>query len=73
MGRVDAIYQNGVFKPLGEVGLEDNQRVFLIVEPLSKKNVIRWLEQVRRLQKEIIEVQGVLPDSTPDIAADRLR
>jgi predicted DNA-binding antitoxin AbrB/MazE fold protein len=73
VGRINAVYQNGVFKPLCKVSLEDNQQVCLIVEPLSKKNMIHWLEQVRQLQQEIIEAHGVLPDSTPDIAADRLR
>ena len=30
---VEAIYQDGVFKPLGEVSLPENQRVTVVIAP----------------------------------------
>ena len=73
MIKVDAIYQGGIFKPLGEVGLRENQGVRLHIEPLEGNDVRAWLEEVQRLQQRIIDERGYFPDSTPDIAADRAR
>lgn len=73
MSQVDAIYQNGVFKPLGEVNVAENQRVHLTIEPLPAQNVAEWLEGVRQLQERIVAERGYFPDSTQDIAADRAR
>ena len=73
MSEVEAIYRAGVFKPLGAVSLPDNQRVRLLIRPLSQGDVSAWLEQVRRLQCQIIVAGGLFPDSTVDIAADRVR
>jgi predicted DNA-binding antitoxin AbrB/MazE fold protein len=73
MTQIEAIYQRGVFKPLGDVGLAENQRVRLNIQPLMPEQVDNWLKDVRRLQKEIIEKRGYFPDSTSDIAADRTR
>jgi len=36
MAPIDAIYQNGVFKPLQDVGLSENQRVRLSVQPVER-------------------------------------
>ena len=71
MTQVDAIYQNGVFKPLQDVGLPDNQRVRLSVQPVETSDVRAWL--VQELQQRIIAERGYFPDSTPDIAEDRRR
>ncbi len=73
MTQVDAIYQNGVFKPLQDVGLPDNQRVRLRVQPVETGDVRAWLARVRERQQRIIAERGYFPDSTPDIAADRRR
>lgn len=70
---VEAVYENGVFRPLGPVNLRDNQSVRLSIHATNQDEVRDWLERVRILQKRIIEQRGVLPDSTPDIAADRVR
>ncbi len=50
MTQVDAIYQNGVFKPLQEVGLADNQRVRLSIQPLAA-DMRAWLAEVQEMQK----------------------
>ena len=73
MTRVDAIYQNGVFRPLEDVGLVENQRVRLSVEPLEAGDVQAWLARVQQRQQRMIAERGYFPDSTPDIAGDRRR
>ena len=73
MTRVDAIYQDGVFRPLGPVGLEENQRVALCVEPIPKEDALAWAERVSRTREAAATHCGILPDSTLDIAADRMR
>jgi predicted DNA-binding antitoxin AbrB/MazE fold protein len=35
MNQIEAIYQNGVFKPLGAVGLPENERVRLRIESVA--------------------------------------
>ncbi len=73
MNQIDAIFQNGVFKPLGPVELKENEHVRLSVEPVARPDLLAWLERVRKHQQEFIAKHGYLPDSTPDIAEDRLR
>jgi predicted DNA-binding antitoxin AbrB/MazE fold protein len=73
MSIIDAVYQDGVFKPLGDVTLRENQRVRLRVEPVVAGTVGAWLDDLRRLQQDILDRHGLLPDSTPDISADRMR
>jgi len=73
MADIEAIYQNGVFQPLGPVGLHENQRVRLSVRPVEGGDPRGWLEEVQRLQRRIVAERGFFPDSSLDIAADRLR
>ncbi len=73
MSQVEAIYQNGVFKPLRDVALPENQRVRLHVEPVDGRDMLAWLADVQQHQQRIIAERGYLPDSAPDIAADRMR
>jgi predicted DNA-binding antitoxin AbrB/MazE fold protein len=73
MSRIEAIYQGGVFKPFGAVQLAENQRVTLTVQPVEREDVRTWLTRVQDLHSEFIANHGYLPDSTPDIAEDRMR
>ena len=73
MSTVEAIYAGGVFKPLGEVSVPENQRVRLTIEPATAAHAGNWFDEVRRFQQQIISQHGVLPDSTLEIAADRRR
>jgi predicted DNA-binding antitoxin AbrB/MazE fold protein len=73
MSRIEAIYHDGVFKPLGDVGLRENQRVHLDFEPIDETDGAAWLEEVRQLHQQLVGQHGYFPDSTPDIAADRTR
>jgi predicted DNA-binding antitoxin AbrB/MazE fold protein len=70
---VEAVYQDGVFKPTASVALPDNQRVRLRVESLGRPDVEDLLEQIRTFHERWIAERGPLPDSTPDIAEDRRR
>lgn len=75
MSVIDAVYQDGVFKPMGTVGLRENQRVRLQVEPLDRMATQGWIDEVRQLQDTIVKRRGgkPLPDSSAEIADDRMR
>jgi predicted DNA-binding antitoxin AbrB/MazE fold protein len=73
MTEVEAVYQNGVFKPLKDVGLAENQRVRLRIQPLEAGDAQAWLARVQQRQQQIIAERGTFPDSTTDIAEDRRR
>lgn len=73
MTQIEAIYQNGVFKPLEGVRLPENQRVRLSVQPLEARDAKAWLAGVQQRQQQIIAERGYFPDSTTDIAEDRKR
>jgi predicted DNA-binding antitoxin AbrB/MazE fold protein len=73
MYRTEAIYQNGVFKPLAPVAMSENQRVSLEIELVATQNAAAWLEETDRLRNRLAAEHGVFPDSTLDIAADRAR
>jgi predicted DNA-binding antitoxin AbrB/MazE fold protein len=76
MTTVEAVYQNGVFKPVGPVALTENQRVQLRVEPIEPvrpEEFQEWLAALKRRHEEWLTTRPPLPDSTPDIAEDRRR
>ena len=75
MSAIDAVYRDGVFRPLGGVnpGLRENQRVRLHVESVEGAASRDWLDEVRQVQRGILARRGPLPDSTPLIAEDRSR
>ena len=73
MTKVDAIFRDGVFQPLGPVPLNENERVQLSVERLRSNRMQDWLKELQELHATIIARVGVLPDSAPDIAEDRRR
>jgi predicted DNA-binding antitoxin AbrB/MazE fold protein len=71
---VEAVYQGGVFKPLGEVKLEENQRVTLHVNPVpTAAEALAWLEKARRFREQLAAKYGTFPNCTPEIAEDRRR
>jgi predicted DNA-binding antitoxin AbrB/MazE fold protein len=73
MTQVEAVYQDGVFKPVQEVALPQNQRVRLTVESVPRNEILQWLDEMRKIQQPILDRVGFLPDSTPEIAEDRRR
>lgn len=73
MHSVEAVYENGAFRPLQDVGLAENQRVLLSVLPLPAVDPRAWLTCVQQRQQQIVAERGCFPDSTTDIAEDRQR
>jgi predicted DNA-binding antitoxin AbrB/MazE fold protein len=73
MTQIDAVFRDGIFQPLEPVQLADDQRVRLSIEPVAAKSPEAWLAHVRELQANVVGRSGALPDSTADIAVDRLR
>lgn len=73
MSHIEAVYRHGVFEPLEPVDLREEQHVQLSIEPVAEQTAQSWLIQVRAIQAAVIQRHGPLPDSTPEIAADRMR
>ena len=73
MSQIEAIYRRGVFEPLEPVDLKENQRVRINVESAPPQSAHEWFEEVTRLREQLREKYGTFPDSTIDIAEDRLR
>jgi predicted DNA-binding antitoxin AbrB/MazE fold protein len=74
MRPIEAIFRNGVFELLQPVDLPEGERVRLSVQLLPKETPEEWLERVKKRQAEILERHGgFLPDSTAEIAEDRMR
>ena len=73
MTRIEAVFQNGVFKPLGEVPYRENQRVRLDVETIDPHSMRDWLERTEALQRKMRDEGLIFPDSTLEIAEDRRR
>jgi predicted DNA-binding antitoxin AbrB/MazE fold protein len=71
MTTVDAIFADGVFKPVIPVAMPENQRVRLTVETVVPGDLSQWLAAVRTFQGEVVARRGVLPDCTSEIASDR--
>jgi predicted DNA-binding antitoxin AbrB/MazE fold protein len=71
--QIEAVYQGGVFKPLGEVRLPENQHVRLAILPDSVADALALLKRMQERQQKIIQERGYFPDSTSDIAEDRMR
>lgn len=73
MTPVDAIYQGGVFKPLGPVDVAENATVRLHVEPVPARDVRAWAEKARANRQRLFEQHGYYPDISKEIAEDRAR
>lgn len=69
---IQAIFQSGVFKPLNEVSVKENQRVRLEILP-DNAEIAPWLARVQIVQNQIKARAGEMPDSSPLIAEDRQR
>jgi predicted DNA-binding antitoxin AbrB/MazE fold protein len=73
MTQIEAIYDDGVFKPLGDVALTENQRVTLAVQPTETGDTLAWLTRLQSFLPDFIAIHGCLRESTPDIAEERIR
>lgn len=73
MQTCEAIYQDGVFKPLGKLQLPENERVVLTIQEKSKEDALAWFQRMQVAHDRFVAERGYLPDSTLDIAEDRMR
>jgi predicted DNA-binding antitoxin AbrB/MazE fold protein len=73
MTQVEAIYHDGVFQPVQDEKLPENQRVRLSIEPVEAADVMAWLADVQEMQKRVVAERGYFPDSAVSIAEDRMR
>lgn len=67
--QIQAIFENGVFKPLTEVTLEEHQRVMLKIENGNASDLSRENETValqKRAMQELDAEMDQLPDNSPD-------
>ena len=69
----EAIFEDGVLRPLERLPFADRQHVWIRVEPLETRDVADWLRNVSRHQVSVLARVGTLPDSTLSIAEDRCR
>jgi len=72
MTTIEAIYENGVFRPVQPVSLPEKERVRLQVEVVTPA-AQAWFEQMRQARARLKEKYGTFPDSTAEIAEDRRR
>lgn len=71
---VDAIFENGIVRPLTPVPLRHRQRVRVtVVEFPEVDSGADWLDVARRNLAEMRQQIGTQPDSTPLIREDRER
>ncbi len=73
MVQIEAVFQQGVFKPLQPVNLTEDQRVRLIVETVRQETSMEWMERVSKRREAIAEREGMFFDSAKEIALDRRR
>ena len=53
--------------------VEAEQHVWVNVEPIGPPNIDAWLALVEQHRQSVLIRVGILPDSTLDIAEDRVR
>ena len=70
---MEAVVENGLLRPLQNLPFADRERVMIRVERIESPDVAGWLAAVDRHQKSVLDREGILPDSTLDIAEDRMR
>jgi predicted DNA-binding antitoxin AbrB/MazE fold protein len=75
MTTVEAVYEDGIFTPLGSVALANKQTVRLTIEVLDKSKLPldEWFQQTREFRERMRAKYGTFPDSTESIAEDRRR
>ena len=61
----EAIYTQGVLKPVGPLNLPDQQRVRLVVEPINGNSVAERTAAVERLRQGIAQMNFRLRSPLP--------
>jgi len=69
---VQAVYQNGVFRPLSPLSISENEIVELSIQPM-RADVPDWILRLRNVREHISRGKPLFPDSAVEIAEDRQR
>lgn len=72
MTQVQAVYQNGVFKPLSPLTIAENEIVELSIRQ-THAEVPDWIARLRNVREQISQGKPFFPDSASEIAEDRQR
>ena len=72
MTTIEAVYSDGVFKPVEPVSLAENERVRLQIE-IVPAEAQAWFSQMRESREQLAAKYGAFPDSAADIREDRRR
>lgn len=72
MTTIEAIYENGVLRPLTPLALQEHERVEVTVQT-SRESRLAALKRVSERREKLRQKIGTLPDSTPLIREDRMR
>lgn len=72
MMHVQAVYQNGVFKPLSPLTISENQIVELSIHP-PREMTPDWVAHLREVREQLGRGKPLFPDSALEIAQDRQR
>lgn len=71
---VDAVFQNGMFKPTQPVELPENEPVRLQIATSSEvADALAWLNRLRVNREKLREKYGEFSDSALEIAEERYR
>ncbi len=64
---VEAIYENGIFKPVKKVNIPEHERVKLIVSPVEEDE--REIKKiVERQRKALLEIAGIGDSGLGDVS-----
>lgn len=57
MKTIDAIYENGVFKPVKKVEIPEHERVELIIKEIKPKKAVSWRGALKDRKETSVELQ----------------
>ena len=61
---IEAIYENGIFKPLQKIDLEEHQKINLVILP-TEKELNAWVESQK---KELNDIIGIGKSGLKDVS-----
>ncbi len=73
MNVISTQFTGGVFVPLEPVEIEEGTKIQVQIRSQSDLDWKEWMKSAAINRQKIMDRVGVLPDSTPEIRADRYR
>jgi len=65
---IDAVYEDGVFRPTRKVGLPEQSRVRLTLVPISGRSAKERKRVIERQRKALLEIAGMGASGQTDIS-----